>query len=94
MELDDTFTVGKDQVHLHAWVNAPGRETVTFLSGQSWKKDYKIEKNPLRGVHMGFRLSDAKSADALGEGEHELLLYNSNNKLICRRKIKVIAASQ
>ena len=42
---------------------------------------------------MGFRLSDEKSADALGEGEHELQLYNSNNTLICRRKIKIIAAS-
>jgi hypothetical protein len=94
LELDDTFTVGKDRVYMHAWVNAPGRETVTFLFGQKWQKDHKVEKNPLRGVHMGFRLWDAKSADALGEGEHELLLYNSNNKLICRRKIKVIAASQ
>ena len=79
---------------MHAWVNAPGREVVTFLFGQGPKKDYKVEKNPLRGVHMGFRLRDARSADALGEGEHELLLYNSNNNLICRRKIKVIAASQ
>ena len=94
LELDDTFTVGKDRVYMHAWVNAPGREAVTFLFGQNWKKDYKVEKNPLRGVHMGFRLWEARSADALGEGEHELLLYNSNNKLICRRKIKVIAASQ
>jgi hypothetical protein len=94
LKLNDTFTVGKDRVYLHAWINAPGRETVTFLFGQKWKKDYKVEKNPLRGVHMGFRLSDARSTDALGEGEHELLLYNSNNKLICRRKIKVIAASQ
>jgi hypothetical protein len=94
LELEDTFTVGKDQVHMHAWVSAPGRETVKFLIGQKWQKDYKVEKNPLRGVHMGFRLSEATSADALGEGEHELLLYNSNNTLICRRKIKVIAASQ
>ncbi len=94
LEIDDTFTVGKDRVHLHAWVNAPGREAVTFLFGQKWKKDYKVEKNPLRGVHMGFRLWEERSADVLGEGEHELLLYNSNNKLICRRKIKVIAASQ
>jgi hypothetical protein len=94
LELDDTFTVGKDRIYMHAWVNAPGRETVRFLFGQNWKKDYQVEKNPLRGVHMGFRLWDAKSADALGEGEHELLLYNSNNKLICRRKINVIAASQ
>jgi hypothetical protein len=91
---DDTFTIGKDRIYMHAWVNAPGRETVTFLFGQNWKKDYKVEKYPLRGVRMGFRLWDARSADALGEGEHELLLYNANNKLICRRKINVIAASQ
>ena len=79
---------------MHAWVSAPGRETVKFLIGQKWQKNYKVEKNPLRGVHMGFRLSEATSADALGEGEHEILLYNSNSQLICRRKIKVIAASQ
>jgi hypothetical protein len=94
LEIDDTFIVGKDRVYLHAWVNAPGRETVTFLFGQASKKDYQVEKNPLRGVHMGFRLWEERSADVLGEGEHELLLYNSNNQLICRRKINVIAASQ
>ena len=31
LEIDDTFTVGKDRVYIHAWVNAPGREMVTFL---------------------------------------------------------------
>ncbi len=43
---------------------------------------------------MGYRLFDWRYTDALGVGEHELLLYNSEDILMCRRTFTVVAAGQ
>jgi hypothetical protein len=96
-DLKQTFTLGKDRVYIHAWINAPRTEAVRLSIRQGdveesvWKGK-QVERNPLRGVRAGYHLWTYKGANALGR--HELRLYNAKNVLICRREFEVVAASR
>jgi len=51
----------------------------------------RVERNPLLGERMGYHLWTWKGANTVGK--HELLLYDANNRLICRRQYEIVAAS-
>ena len=96
-DLKETFTLGKDRVYIHAWINAPRTEAVRLSIRQGdveasvWKGK-PVERNPLRGARAGYHLWTYKGANALGR--HELRLYNAKNSLICRREFEIVAAGQ
>ncbi len=96
-DLKQTFTLGKDRIYIHAWINAPRTEAVRLSVRQGdaeesiWKSK-PVERNPLRGERAGYHLWTYKGANALGR--HELRLYNAKNSLICRREFEIVAASR
>ena len=92
-EADDTFVFGRVKVYMQAWINAPEKASVRLVFGGK-TKERNVDPNPLQGTQMGYRLFDWRYTDALGVGEHELLLYNSEDILMCRRTFTVVAAGQ
>ncbi len=94
--LKQSFIYRKDRVYIHAWVNAPEHETVRLVlrrgeSEQVIWQGKQVERNPLRGVHVGYHLWTWKGAKAIGQ--HELRLYDAEDTLLCRREFQVVAQS-
>jgi hypothetical protein len=96
-DLKQSFTLGRDRVYIHAWINAPRTEAVRLSVSRGGEeeaiwKGKQVERNPLRGVRAGYHLWTYKGANT--PGRHELRLYNAENVLICRREFEVLAASR
>lgn len=99
-DLRGMFRFGQfDRIFIYTWVNTPRPEPVrlTVKSGErevSLTRNWVAKTNPLLGECVGYRLWTWKGANALGSGEHELLLYNRGGRLICRRDFSVAAGSE